>query len=159
MHTTRKEYDKGRYGLIQEVDSRMHGWWIVFHNDNTKDWERFYLHGKQNGPEREWYRNGVLKHERSFRNGKLDGPWKTFYDNGQLKNDCWFTKGKQNLYSRWYSREGNLLAEMTILDGRQHGTTVATIVLDEETGSTTKAIVTHEHGVYKGYEPLAIAID
>ena len=86
--TIRKDYGKGEYALIQELNSECHGWWISFNADDSKKWERFYLYGKKNGPEREWYKNGVLMHERSFKDDLLNGPWKTFYENGQLKNDA-----------------------------------------------------------------------
>lgn len=152
--TIRKDYGKGEYALIQELNSECHGWWISFNADDSKKWEKFYLYGKKNGPEREWYKNGVLMHERSFKDDLLNGPWKTFYENGQLKNDAWFTNGNQDLFSKWYNREGKLIAELIIIDGLKYGTEIAEVIIDESTSATTKAIVTFENGKFNGYETL-----
>ncbi len=154
--TVRKEYDKGDYALIQELNSEKHGWWISFNADNSKKWERFYLFGKQNGPEREWSKYGVLMHERSFKEDLLDGPWKIFYENGQLKNDTWFTNGNQDLFSRWYDKEGQLITELTIVGGQKHGTEIAQVIIDESTYQTTQAIVTFDNGKFKGFEPFTL---
>lgn len=152
--TTRTDYDKEGYALIQELNGQHHGWWMVFSKDHVKKWERFYLFGKQNGPERAWDSNGVLIEERSFKDDVLDGSWKTFYNNGQLKNDAWFTAGTPDLFSKWYSKEGTLITELFIVQGVKQGTEIATIILDETTFETTKAIVTFEQGVYKGFEAI-----
>jgi antitoxin component YwqK of YwqJK toxin-antitoxin module len=155
ISTTKVEHDKGSFSIRQEKESKLHGWWIVFNNDNSKQWERFYIDGQQNGPEKEWHINGKLKSEYSFTNGKLNGSWKIWFDNGQLKNEAWFTNGEPDLFSRWYDKSGTLIAELLILDGIKHGTEIAQIVVDEVTFTTTKAIVKYDNGKWNGYEPIS----
>lgn len=155
ISTIKVEHDKERFSIRQERESKLHGWWIVFNNDNSKQWERFYLNGEQHGPEKEWYSNGQLKSEYSFIDGKLNGSWKTWFESGQLKNETWFTNGEQDLFSRWYDKSGSLIAELTLFNGIKHGTDIAQIVVDELTYSTTRAIVKFDNGEWKGYEPIS----
>ncbi|WP_185966056.1 toxin-antitoxin system YwqK family antitoxin [Flavobacterium sp. ZT3R18] len=155
ISTTKVEHDKGSFSIRQEKKTKLHGWWIVFNNDNSKQWERFYINGKQNGPEKEWHTNGKLKSEYSFVDGELNGSWKTWFENGQLKNETWFTNGEQDLFSRWYDQSGNLIAESIIFNGIKHGTEIAQIIVNDVTYSTTRAIVKYDNGKWKGYEPIS----
>lgn len=154
IRTLRIDHDNGSFSIRHEKDSKLHGWWIVFNSNNSKKWERFYINDKQNGPEKQWYENGKLKSEYSFIDDKLNGSWKTWFDNGQLKNEAWFTDGEQDLFSRWYDKHGNIIAELIILNGLKHGTGIAEII-DEKTYTTTRAIVTYDNGKWKGYEPIS----
>jgi antitoxin component YwqK of YwqJK toxin-antitoxin module len=155
ISTIKVEHDNGCFSTRQENESKLHGWWIVFNSNNSKKWERFYINGKQYGPEKEWYSNGILKSEYSYIDGELNGSWKIWFDNGTLKNEAWFTNGEQDLFSRWYDRSGNLIAELIILNGIKHGTEIAQIVLDEETYETTRAIVKYDNGQWDGFEPIS----
>jgi antitoxin component YwqK of YwqJK toxin-antitoxin module len=155
ISTTKIEHDKGSFSIRQEKESKLHGWWIVFNNDNSKQWERFYINGEQNGPEKTWYSNRKLKSECSFVDGKLNGSWKTWFDNGQLQNESWFTNGEQDLFSRWYDKSGILITDLIIFNGVKHGTEIAQVIVDEVTCKTTRAIVKFENGIWKGYEPIS----
>ncbi len=154
LSTKKIEYDNGGYVLIDELNDKNHGWWISFDADNSKKWERHYLYGKKNGPEREWYTNGQLKSECNYYDDKLNGLWKTWYSNGQLKNDSYFINGEQSHYSRWYNMQGKLIAECRINNNKKDGTEIAQIIINEETYETSLAIINHELGEFKGYKEI-----
>ena len=153
--TKKIDYEKGDYALIDELNDENHGWWISFNADNSKKWERHYLNGKKNGPERVWFTSGQLKSECNFIDDELNGLWKTWYSNGNLKNDTYFTNGNQSHYSRWYDNKGIKITECRIYNNQKNGTEIARIIINDETLETSLAIVTHEFGNFKGFKEIA----
>lgn len=150
----KKTYPDGSYATIEKLDGQFHGWWISYNKNHGKKWERFMRYGNMHGPERNWRTDGTLENERSFENNLLHGPAHQWHPNGQLKSESWYHKGQPDLYGRWYSHKGKLIAEMKIENGQRDGTQVADVVVDEEKHLVVTAIVTHKEGRYMGYRPL-----
>ncbi|WP_066223623.1 energy transducer TonB [Formosa haliotis] len=75
----------------------------------------------EDGPFKEYYKNGTLKAEGTYKSDKKIGRWQYYYDNGQIeKEDMFLPNGSWSGLSRTYTQAGVLKSE-TKTDPAEHG--------------------------------------
>lgn len=80
-----------------------------------------FKNGKENGIEKEYYKNGRLKRETPHTDGKANGIEKKYYENGRLKGETPYTDGKLNGVVKEYYETGELLREAPYKNGEHDG--------------------------------------
>lgn len=80
-----------------------------------------FKNGKENGIEKEYYKNGRLKRETPYTDGKANGIEKKYYENGRLKGETPYTDGKLNGVVKEYYETGELLREAPYKNGEHDG--------------------------------------
>ena len=74
-----------------------------------------FKNGKENGIEKEYYKNGRLKRETPYTDGELNGVEKRYYENGQLAGETPFKNGKENGVEKSYYESGQLEFELSLI--------------------------------------------
>ncbi|CDF77976.1 TonB family protein [Formosa agariphila KMM 3901] len=75
----------------------------------------------EDGPFKEYYKNGTLKTEGTYKSDEKIGRWQYYYDNGQLeKEDVFLPNGGWSGFSRTYTLAGVLKSE-TKTDPKEYG--------------------------------------
>lgn len=80
-----------------------------------------FKNGKENGIEKEYYKNGRLKRETPYTDSKANGIQKEYYENGRLKSETPYTDGKLNGVVKEYYETGELLREAPYKNGEHDG--------------------------------------
>ena len=80
-----------------------------------------FKNGKENGIEKEYYKNGRLKRETPYTDSKANGIEKKYYENGRLAGETPYTDGKLNGVVKEYYETGELLREAPYKNGEHDG--------------------------------------
>lgn len=67
-----------------------------------------FKNGKENGIEKEYYKNGRLKRETPYTDGKLNGVVKEYYETGELLREAPYKNGEHDGVAKIYDKNGQL---------------------------------------------------
>jgi antitoxin component YwqK of YwqJK toxin-antitoxin module len=95
------------------------------------------------------YSSQVLKEQR-FRDGMLDGLYRSYYDNGKIQEEAFYLHNQKNGPSKWFSREGRLIAIYNYRDGQFEGYQ-RNFYENDTTSSLVNYVNNKMEGVYKEY--------
>ena len=119
----RKDYTKE--GVLQAEYKYLDGYnkweYILFYEDGKLMSSGFYTGGspqkemKQEGPYKEYYKNGRLKFEVTYKNNKKDGVQRKYFSDGTLRYEIPFKDGINQTYVAIENKDNILLQEIGVM--------------------------------------------
>lgn len=97
------------------------GRYIKIHNSGKIKGVSYYLEGKREGSEREFYESGTVKSERYFVKGKKQGEERTYFLKGDIKSKTNYSENLKNGREKRYSEVKGDYTVTSYLDGEKNG--------------------------------------
>lgn len=97
---------------------------IFYYENGSIRSETQYLNNLRNGIDKEYFENGQIKFERFYQDGELHGSAKNWDEDGQIKSETiyYYKPDKYRIrFHRYYNKNGQLLWEHSVIDGRNEG--------------------------------------
>ena len=104
-------------------DGRYFNGMIYDHWNDTKElaMEQNIKQGKLHGISKSYFKSGVLQFEANFKEGVFDGigSYKSFFENGNMNQLGNFKNGKKDGLWKIWAENGELLKEVTFINGEE----------------------------------------
>ena len=95
-----------------EGKSVKHGSYVAWYDDQHKQAEVLYEHGKEHGLTTVWYPSGKKMLEGNYKGGERDGRWTRWYESGTKELETEFAADKKNGRDLRWDEKGTLVADL-----------------------------------------------